>query len=39
MFDVPPPNEGIRGLDAYREAWPSCSRRQASGACSIASST
>ena len=22
MFDVPPPNEGVRGLDAYREIWP-----------------
>ncbi|RBO92857.1 nuclear transport factor 2 family protein [Nocardia puris] len=22
MFDVPPPNEGARGLDAYRETWP-----------------
>ena len=22
MFDVPPPNEGVRGLQAYRETWP-----------------
>jgi uncharacterized protein (TIGR02246 family) len=22
MFDVPPPEEGVRGLDAYRETWP-----------------
>ncbi|WP_405144111.1 SgcJ/EcaC family oxidoreductase [Sphaerisporangium sp. NBC_01403] len=22
MFDVPPPYEGLRGIDAYREAWP-----------------
>jgi uncharacterized protein (TIGR02246 family) len=22
MFDVPPPDEGVRGLDAYRETWP-----------------
>ncbi|SCL60424.1 conserved hypothetical protein [Micromonospora eburnea] len=22
MFDVPPPQEGVRGIDAYREAWP-----------------
>jgi uncharacterized protein (TIGR02246 family) len=22
MFDVPPPHDGIRGIDAYREAWP-----------------
>jgi uncharacterized protein (TIGR02246 family) len=21
MFDVPPPYEGVRGIDAYREAW------------------
>nr|WP_129666016.1 SgcJ/EcaC family oxidoreductase [Phytoactinopolyspora endophytica] len=22
MFDVPPPDEGVRGIDAYRETWP-----------------
>ena len=22
MFDVPPPHEGVRGLDAYRGTWP-----------------
>jgi uncharacterized protein (TIGR02246 family) len=22
MFDVPPPEDGVRGLDAYRESWP-----------------
>ena len=22
MFDVPPPEDGIRGLDAYRTMWP-----------------
>ena len=22
MFDVPPPYEGVRGIDAYRETWP-----------------
>lgn len=22
MFDVPPPYEGVRGIDAYREVWP-----------------
>lgn len=22
MFDVPPPEEGVRGLDAYRAVWP-----------------
>jgi uncharacterized protein (TIGR02246 family) len=21
MFDVPPPHDGVRGLDAYRESW------------------
>jgi ketosteroid isomerase-like protein len=32
MFDVPPPYEGVRGLDAYRETWPGFFRWQASGA-------
>ena len=22
MFDVPPPEVGVRGIDAYRETWP-----------------
>jgi ketosteroid isomerase-like protein len=22
MFDVPPPHEGVRGIDAYRDTWP-----------------
>ncbi|ADT97039.1 MULTISPECIES: YybH family protein [Mycolicibacterium] len=22
MFDVPPPYDGIRGMDAYRDSWP-----------------
>jgi uncharacterized protein (TIGR02246 family) len=22
MFDVPPPDLGVRGIDAYRETWP-----------------
>ena len=22
MFDVPPPEQGVRGLDAYRDTWP-----------------
>jgi ketosteroid isomerase-like protein len=22
MFDVPPPNDGVRGIEAYRETWP-----------------
>jgi uncharacterized protein (TIGR02246 family) len=21
MFDVPPPNEGVRGIEAYRDSW------------------
>jgi ketosteroid isomerase-like protein len=32
MFDVPPPYEGIRGIDAYRESWPRFFEWQASGA-------
>lgn len=32
MFDVPPPNEGVRGIDAYRETWPPFFEWQASGA-------
>ncbi|MFI6511978.1 YybH family protein [Streptosporangium sp. NPDC050855] len=28
MFDVPPPYEGVRGIDAYRETWPSFLRWQ-----------
>ncbi len=22
MFDVPPPDDGVLGIDAYRETWP-----------------
>jgi uncharacterized protein (TIGR02246 family) len=22
MFDVPPPQDGVRGLEAYRQTWP-----------------
>lgn len=22
MFDVPPPNQGVRGIDAYTQTWP-----------------
>jgi uncharacterized protein (TIGR02246 family) len=22
MFDVPPPHDGVRGIDAYQETWP-----------------
>jgi uncharacterized protein (TIGR02246 family) len=32
MFDVPPPDDGVRGIDAYRETWPPFFRWQASGA-------
>ena len=32
MFDVPPPEEGVRGIDAYRETWPPFFEWQASGA-------
>jgi uncharacterized protein (TIGR02246 family) len=32
MFDVPPPHQGVRGVDAYRETWPPFFRWQADGA-------
>jgi uncharacterized protein (TIGR02246 family) len=32
MFDVPPPDEGVRGIDAYRETWPPFFEWQRSGA-------
>ncbi|MEU7144560.1 SgcJ/EcaC family oxidoreductase [Nocardia sp. NPDC046473] len=32
MFDVPPPNEGLRGIDAYQAAWPGFFEWQAQGA-------
>jgi uncharacterized protein (TIGR02246 family) len=32
MFDVPPPYEGVRGIDAYRETWPAFFAWQARGA-------
>lgn len=32
MFDVPPPQEGLRGIDAYAAAWPPFFEWQASGA-------
>ncbi len=32
MFDVPPPQDGVRGLDAYRETWPPFFEWQARGA-------
>ena len=33
MFDVPPPQDGVRGLDAYRATWPPFFEWQAKGAC------
>ena len=32
MFDVPPPDEGLRGIDDYRAAWPPFFEWQRSGA-------
>lgn len=32
MFDVPPPYEGVRGIDAYRATWPPFFQWQAQGA-------
>ncbi len=32
MFDVPPPQEGVRGIEAYRETWPPFFQWQAQGA-------
>jgi uncharacterized protein (TIGR02246 family) len=32
MFDVPPPYDGVRGIDAYRETWPGFFEWQAQGA-------
>lgn len=31
MYDVPPPERGVRGLDAYRATWPPFFEWQASG--------
>jgi uncharacterized protein (TIGR02246 family) len=33
MFDVPPPNDGVRGIQAYRDTWPEFFNWQRSGAC------
>ncbi len=33
MFDVPPPEKGVRGIDAYRETWPPFFEWQRTGAC------
>lgn len=32
MFDVPPPQDGARGIDAYRATWPPFLEFQAGGA-------
>jgi uncharacterized protein (TIGR02246 family) len=32
MYDVPPPYQGVRGIDAYRETWPGFFEWQARGA-------
>ncbi|WP_405165031.1 SgcJ/EcaC family oxidoreductase [Nocardia sp. NBC_01499] len=32
MFDVPPPDEGLRGIDAYQASWPGFFEWQAQGA-------
>lgn len=32
MFDVPPPYEGVRGIDAYRDTWPGFFEWQRKGA-------
>jgi uncharacterized protein (TIGR02246 family) len=32
MFDVPPPNDGVRGIQAYRETWPPFFNWQKQGA-------
>jgi uncharacterized protein (TIGR02246 family) len=33
MFDVPPPDDGVRGIEAYRETWPPFFAWQREGAC------
>jgi uncharacterized protein (TIGR02246 family) len=32
MFDVPPPSDGVRGIDAYRSTWPPFFEWQRQGA-------
>jgi uncharacterized protein (TIGR02246 family) len=32
MFDVPPPDDGVRGIDAYSETWPPFFEWQRQGA-------
>jgi uncharacterized protein (TIGR02246 family) len=33
MFDVPPPERGVRGIEAYRSTWPPFFDWQARGSC------
>ena len=33
MYDVPPPYEGVRGIEAYRKTWPDFFKWQAGGSC------
>jgi uncharacterized protein (TIGR02246 family) len=32
MFDVPPPDDGVRGIEAYRDTWPGFFEWQRRGA-------
>jgi uncharacterized protein (TIGR02246 family) len=32
MFDVPPPDDGVRGIEAYRQTWPPFFEWQRAGA-------
>ena len=32
MFDVPPPEDGVRGIGAYRQTWPPFFKTQGHGA-------
>jgi uncharacterized protein (TIGR02246 family) len=32
MFDVPPPHDGVRGIEAYRDTWPPFFEWQSQGA-------
>ena len=32
MFDVPPPEDGVRGIDTYRDTWPPFFEWQRNGA-------
>ncbi|OEU87312.1 glyoxalase [Streptomyces abyssalis] len=33
MFDVPPPDDGVRGIESYRATWPPFFDWQRQGAC------